>query len=64
VEDYFLQLVAYAEAHNKMYDTEIRTGRIFICTQANEYQTFEIDNYDHWTSEWYKKLEQYYKKVL
>ena len=64
VEDYFLQLVAYAEAHNKMYDTQIRTGRIFICTQNNEYQTFDIDNYDHWVGQWNGKLEQYYKSIL
>ena len=64
VEDYYLQLVAYAEAHNKQYDTQIRNGRIFICTQANEYQTFEIDNYDYWVAKWYGKLEEYYKKVL
>ena len=64
VEDYYLQLVAYAEAHNKQYDTQIKNGRIFICTQANEYQTFEIDNYDHWVAKWYAKLEEYYKKVL
>ena len=64
VEDYFLQLCAYAEAHNKMYDTQIKTGRIFICTQNNEYQTFDIDNYDHWVGQWYAKLEQYYKKIL
>lgn len=64
VEDYFLQLVAYAEAHNKMYDTEIDAGRIFICTQNNEFQTFEIDNYDYWVGQWYAKLEQYYKTIL
>jgi len=64
VEDYFLQLVAYAEAHNKTYDTKIKSGRIFICTQKNEYQTFEIDNYDHWVGKWYGKLEEYYKKIL
>jgi putative transcriptional regulator len=46
VEDYYLQLVAYAEAHNKLFNTQIRHGSIFICTQNNEYQTFEIDNYD------------------
>ena len=64
VEDYYLQLVAYSEAHNKQYDTQIKNGRIFICTQANEYQTFEIDNYDHWVGKWYAKLEEYYKQVL
>jgi hypothetical protein len=64
VEDYFLQLVAYAEAHNKQYGTDIRSGRIFICTQNNEFQTFEIDDYEKWTGKWYAKLEQYYKKIL
>jgi hypothetical protein len=64
VEDYFLQLVAYAEAHNKQYGTDIRSGRIFICTQNNEFQTFEIDDYNHWIGQWYSKLEQYYKQVL
>jgi len=64
VEDYYLQLVAYAEAHNKQYDTQIKSGRIFICTQANEYQTFDIENYDQWVGKWYAKLEEYYKLVL
>jgi len=64
VEDYFLQLTAYAEAHNKLFDTDIRTGRIFICTQNNEYQTFEIDDYDKWSDKWYRRVEQYYKSVL
>jgi hypothetical protein len=64
VEDYFLQLVAYAEAHNKLFDTDIRTGRIFICTQKNEYQTFEIDDYDKWSDQWYRRVEQYYKSIL
>ena len=64
IEDYFLQLCAYAEAHNKVYDTNIRQGRVFICTQNNEYQTFEIDDYDKWCGKWYAKLEQYYKSIL
>jgi genome maintenance exonuclease 1 len=64
VEDYYLQLVAYAEAHNKLFDTDIKTGRIFICTQNNEYQTFEIDDYDKWSDQWYRRLEQYYKSIL
>jgi uncharacterized protein YprB with RNaseH-like and TPR domain len=64
VEDYYLQLVAYSEAHNKIYDTQIKTGRIFICTQNNQFQTFDIDNYDQWVGKWYAKLEQYYKTIL
>jgi len=64
VEDYYLQLVAYAEAHNKLFGTRIRTGRMFICTQANEYQSFEIDDYDKWSDRWYRRVEQYYKNIL
>ena len=64
VDDYYLQLVAYSEAHNKMYGTNIRSGRMFICTQNCEYQTFEIDDYDQWAGKWYAKLEQYYKAIL
>ena len=64
VEDYYLQLVAYAEAHNKLFGTRIRTGRMFICTQANEYQSFEIDDYDKWCDRWYRRVEQYYKSVI
>ena len=64
VDDYRLQLVAYSEAHNKQYGTKIRTGRMFICTQANEYQSFEIDDYDKWSDRWYRRVEQYYKSVI
>ena len=64
VDDYRLQLVAYAEAHNKLFDTKIRSGRMFICTQANEYQTFEIDDYDKWSDRWYRRVEQYYKSNI
>ena len=64
IEDYYLQLVAYAEAHNKVYNTNINTGRVFICTQNNEFQTFEITNYDQLVSKWYSKLEEYYKLIL
>jgi len=64
VQDYYLQLVAYAEAHNKLFGTHIRNGRVFICTQNNEFQTFDIDNYDHWLGKWFDRVEQYYKSIL
>ena len=33
IEDYFLQLAAYAEAHNDTYGTEINTGVILMCAK-------------------------------
>jgi genome maintenance exonuclease 1 len=64
VEDYYLQLAAYINAHNKLFNTHIRHGRIFICTQNNEFQTFEIDDFDKWSDRWFSRLEQYYKAIL
>ena len=62
IEDYFLQLCAYAMAHNEMHGTEIKTGVILMCSAAFEYQEFVIegDEFAHWSEEWLKRVEQYY----
>ena len=66
VLDYFLQLVAYAEAHNELYGTEIREGHVFMCSRAGEYQQFDVwpDEYDEWRTEWYNRVYQYYEKQV
>ena len=73
IGDYFLQLAAYALAHNEVYGTAIRKGVILMCvkpeqdSQLNiiknpEYQEFilEGDEFDHYCDEWWKRLELYY----
>jgi genome maintenance exonuclease 1 len=62
VEDYYLQLVAYAEAHNEVHGTEIREGHIFMCSQDFQYQQFDLtpDRYDYWKDRWWRRVEQYY----
>lgn len=62
VEDYYLQLVAYAEAHNEVYGTKIRKGVIFMCSRDLQYQQFELTaaNYNKYQDMWYKKVEEYY----
>lgn len=75
IEDYFHQLSAYAQAHNKMHGTNIRTGVILMCAQPKtnakleiisvpEYQEFivELDEFDKYTNEWWDKVEQYYSR--
>ena len=64
VVDYFLQLVAYAEAHNELYGTNIREGHVFMCSRAGEYQQFDVwpHEYDEWRNEWYERVYQYYEK--
>jgi genome maintenance exonuclease 1 len=62
IEDYFLQLAAYAMAHNNMHGTDIKTGVILMCSANNEYQEFEIleQEFEHWSNEWLKRVELYY----
>lgn len=66
IEDYFLQLAAYANAHNEVYNTDIRKGVIFMCSADNIYQEFIIEGneFDHWSNQWFKRLEEYYTKFL
>jgi genome maintenance exonuclease 1 len=64
VEDYFLQLTAYAIAHNEVHGTDIREGHVFMCSRAGEYQQFDIwpDEFDDWKEEWWKRVYTYYEK--
>ena len=63
VEDYYLQLVAYAEAHNEVYGTSIREGHIFMCSRDLNYQQFDLEpsHYTYWLDKWLARVEQYYK---
>ena len=73
IDDYFLQLAAYALAHNEVHGTRIRKGVILMCvrpetdnrfniTKPPEYQEFvlEAQDFDHWEQQWWKRLELYY----
>lgn len=66
IEDYFIQLAAYAAAHNEVYGTKIRKGVIFMCSADNIYQEFivEGEEFDSWTGKWFKRLEEYYTRFL
>ena len=63
IGDYFLQLTAYALAHNEVHGTNIRKGVILMCSKDYEYQEFILEpkDFDHWTEEWCKRVEQYYR---
>jgi genome maintenance exonuclease 1 len=66
IDDYFIQLAAYATAHNELHGTKIRKGVIFMCDPNAMYQEFIIEGteFDHYQQEWYKKLEQYYTQMV
>ena len=42
IEDYFMQLGAYAMAHNYVYNSDITQGVILMCTPDNYFQKFQI----------------------
>jgi ATP-dependent exoDNAse (exonuclease V) beta subunit len=64
IEDYFLQLVAYAWAHNKLYDTDIRRGVIMMCSPDLNYQQFEVtpETFEQYSDAWWSRLYKYYEK--
>ena len=64
VEDYYLQLTAYALGHNEVHGTDIREGHIFMCSRAGEYQQFDLwpDEFAEWEQEWWNRCRQYYEK--
>ena len=43
IQDYFLQLGAYTLAHNVVYESNITSGVILLCTVDNLFQDFQIE---------------------
>ncbi len=62
IEDYKLQLAAYALAHNEVYGTNIMKGVNLICTKDNYFQefVFEGEEFKQAKYEWLKRVDQYY----
>lgn len=62
IEDYFLQLSAYAHAHNHIFGTEIKQGVILMCSGDLETQLFELlgDEFNHFSGKWWERVEQYH----
>ena len=73
IEDYYLQLTAYALAHNEVYGTNIRKGVVLMCVKppVDEmgnplarpvYQEFILtpERFDYWSDQWWRRLELYY----
>ena len=66
IDDYFVQLAAYANAHNEVHGTKIHKGVIFMCSADNQYQEFILEGieFDKYTDIWFKRVEQYYMQFL
>lgn len=75
IDDYKLQLAAYAEAHDEVYKTNIEKGVVLMSVKPNkeiyapdeiipepQYQEFEINSAELavWRRKWWARVEQYY----
>jgi len=73
IEDYFLQLCAYAAAHNEVHGTDIKQGAILMAVapkeispglfEQAEFQTWTLsgNEWTIWMDRWFDRVEQYYK---
>ena len=62
IDDYKLQLVAYAMAHDQVYGTRIEQGVILMCTPDNFFQRFIVNGseFREWKWEWLRRIDTYY----
>jgi genome maintenance exonuclease 1 len=65
ITDYFLQLAAYATAHNQVYDTNINSGTILMCTKDNYFQKFIVSGgeFQRYMWDWLRRVDQYYNQL-
>ena len=63
IQNYFLQGVAYAHAHNQMFDTNIETVVILMVDRDANYSCFETEpgEFERYGDIWNNYLCQYYK---
>ena len=63
IEDYCLQLAAYAMAHNFIYKTQIEKGVIMMCSKDNFYQEFVVEGkeFQKYKHNFLRRVDEYYK---
>ena len=62
IEDYYLQIAAYAMAHDYVYRSQIKKGVIMVCTPDLYYQEFTVEGADlrRYKHDFLKRLEMYH----
>jgi len=66
VQDYLMQLSAYAVAHNKLFNTEIDQGVVLMCSRDLTFQRFELlgENFTRACDAFMKKLDLYNESMI
>jgi len=62
IEDYCLQLAAYAMAHSILFNTKITKGVVMMCTKDNYYQEFVIEGleFQKYMHNFLRRVDEYY----
>ena len=65
IGDYFLQLAAYAMAHDQVYGTCVEQGVILMCSKDGFFQRFIVNgkNFTRYKHKFLEKISEYYKKT-
>ncbi len=63
IEDYYMQIAAYAMAHDYVYGSKIEQGVIMVCTPDLYYQEFKTEGVDlrAWKHKFLKRLDMYHE---
>ena len=66
VQDYLMQLAAYAHAHNNLFNTEIDQGVVLMCSRDLLFQRFELtgENFTRALDSFMKKLDLYGQSII
>ena len=66
IEDYYLQIAAYAMAHDYVHGSTIRQGVIMMCTPDLYYQEFRITDHElrAWKHKFLKRLDSYHDLIF
>jgi len=64
IEDYYIQLAAYAMAHDALYKTKMEAGVILMASRGLSFQVFTLDGqrFDDYKYKWLKRCERYYNE--
>ena len=66
IEDYYLQIAAYAMAHDYVHNSKIQKGVIMVCTPDLYYQEFVVDGAElrRYKHKFLKRLDMYHDLIF
>ena len=66
IEDYYLQIAAYAMAHDYVHNSTIQKGVIMVCTPDLYYQEFVVDGAElrRYKHKFLKRLDMYHDLIF